>query len=150
MTDGGDDARRLASLCLLALLPWTVTVYPGGTGFVFPWGLLSPSPTFGLVPIHQYYLTHTHASALPSHLLAWGAGTLAYAFAVASAALGATIAREDRRVTAALLLVAAAAHLRFTLGTDYPGVTTLPVGPAALVAVAWWFHAGDLRGIAAP
>ena len=149
MTPGG-DGRRIAVLCLLAALPWTVTIYPGGAGFVFPWGLLSPSPTFGLVPIHEYYFTHTYASRLPPYLLAWGAGTVAYAFAVASAALGATVAREDRRVTAALLLVAAAAHLRFTLGTDYPGITAVPVGPAALVAVAWWFHAGDLRRIVAP
>ena len=148
MTPAGDD-RRLAVLCLLSVLPWTVTVYPEGTGLVFPWGLLSPSPAFGVVPIHDYYLTHTYASALPPYLLAWGVSTAAYALAVASAAAGTVVAREDRRVTAALLLVAAVAHLRFTLGTDYAGITSVPLGPAVLVTTAWWFYADDLRRIAA-
>ncbi|NHN48735.1 TIGR04206 family protein [Halostella sp. JP-L12] len=147
---GRGDGRRLASLCLLAFLPWTATIYPGGTGLVFPWGLLSTSPTFGLVPITEYYFTHTYAQGLPPHLLAWGVGTLVYAFAVVSAAIGTTTGREDRRVTAALLLVAAVAHLRFTVGTDHGGITSVPVGPAALLLVAWWFHAGDLRRITAP
>ena len=141
--------RRTAAVLALALLPWTVTLYPGGSGFVFPWGLYSPDPG-GIVLVTDYFLVYTRASALPPHLTAWGVGTLVFALAFASAAAGTVSGLEDRRVTAALLVVAAVAHLRFSLGTDRAGVTTLPLGPAALLFVAWWFHAGDLRRIAAP
>ncbi|WP_135820741.1 TIGR04206 family protein [Halostella litorea] len=141
--------RRTAAVLALALFPWTVTLYPGGSGFVFPWGLYSPDPG-GVVLVTDYFLVHTNAAALPPHLTAWGVGTAVYALALTSAALGTAAGREDRRVTAALLVVAAVAHLRFSLGTDHAGVTTLPVGPVALFVVAWWFHAGDLRRIAVP
>jgi uncharacterized protein (TIGR04206 family) len=125
-----------------------VTLYPEGSGFVFPWGLVSTGPALQLVPVWEYFFVHTRASALPPYLLSWGVGTLVYSMALVSAVGGTAIDREDRRVTAALLLVAAIAHLQFTLGTDHAGVTSLPVGPAALFAVAWWFHAEYLRRLA--
>jgi len=141
--------RRLAAVAALALLPWTVTLYPDGSGFVFPWGLYSPDPG-GIVLVTDYFFVHTRASALPPHLTAWGVGTLAFALAAGGTALGTVTDHEDRRVTAALLVVAAVAHLRFSLGTDHAGITTLPLGPAALLFVVWWFHADDLRRIAVP
>ncbi|WP_121821431.1 TIGR04206 family protein [Halostella salina] len=141
--------RRLAAVLALALLPWTVTIYPGGSGFVFPWALYYPGAG-GAVPITEYYITYTHATTLPPHLTAWGLSALVYGIAAGSALLGAIADREDRRVTGALLLIAALAHLRFSLGTDHAGIITVPVGPVAALVVAWWFHADDLRRLVSP
>jgi uncharacterized protein (TIGR04206 family) len=136
--------RRLVWFLVVGLVPWTVTLYPGGSGFVFPWGLLSTEPALQFVSVTKYFFVYTRALTLPPHLLSWGVSTIVYAMAFASAAGATAIDREDRRVTAALLLIAAIAHLRFTLGTDHAGVTSLPVGPVALFALAWWFHSDDL------
>ncbi len=149
-SDGRPLPRRLGWVLIVGLLPWTVTLYPGGSGFVFPWGLLSTGPAIQFVPIVDYFFVHAHARGLLSYLLSWGVGTLAYVAAAASAAGATVIDREDRRVTAALLLVAAIAHLQFTLGTDHSGITSIPVGPVALFAVAWWFHADDLVRLVRP
>jgi uncharacterized protein (TIGR04206 family) len=137
-------SRRLAVLCSLAVLPWIVVVYPGEADFVFGWGLLNTNP-FHVVHLYDYLFVHTLGPrALPDHLLAWPVSFSLYLAALASGFLS-FVDREDRRLTAGLLLVAALASLRMWWGLSTIGLTVLPLGAIAMVVTVWWFHAADLR-----
>lgn len=136
--------RRLACLLAIPFTPWLVLVYPDGFDLVFAWGLLNVDPP-GVVWLHEYLFVHTQGFAsLPDHLLAWPLSALFYVGAVANAAL--SIAdREDRRVTAGLLLLAAATNLRMWAGLSIGSASAVPLGAVLLVLAAWWFHADALR-----
>jgi uncharacterized protein (TIGR04206 family) len=139
--------RRLGALLAVGVVPWLVTLRPGTFDLVFAWGLFS-ARTGAFVGLHDYLFVHTFGPAsLPTHLLTWPLGTLLYLFALASASLS-FVDREDRRVTALLLVLAAATSLRMWWGLPSGGPSTVPLGAALLLSIVWWFHAGDLRGLA--
>jgi uncharacterized protein (TIGR04206 family) len=122
----------LASLSV----PWTVVVYPGGVDFVFAWGLVNTNPLH-LVPLSTYLLVYVDPAGLPPRLLAWPVATGLVGLAAASAALAA-VGREDRRVTAGLLVLGALVHARLTLGFLRLGETVVPLGTGLLLGGAWW------------
>ncbi|WP_135827921.1 TIGR04206 family protein [Halorussus halobius] len=131
-------ARRLLALLGLSLLPWSVLA----TGdVVFAWGLATTDPIH-VTTITDYLFVYT--AGLPARLLAWPVAVLLYLLALASVAVGA-VAPEDRRVTAGLLVLAGASHLRFSVGLARPGVLAVPTGTVLLWLAAWWFHWPDLR-----
>lgn len=139
-------SRRLGALLAVGAVPWLVVPYPGAFDLVFAWGLFA-GRTGAFVSVLDYLFVHTPGPAsLPGHLLAWPLATLLYLLALASAALS-VVGREDRRVTAVLLVLAGVMGLRLWWGLP-SGSPTVPLGAALLFAFVWWFHAGDLRGIA--
>ncbi|WP_132057528.1 TIGR04206 family protein [Halorussus amylolyticus] len=131
--------RRLLALAALALAPWTV--FPTGD-FVFAWGLVGTGPIH-VTTLPNYLFVYT--AGLPQRLLAWPVGVVLYLLAVGSALFGTFTAREDRRVTGGLLILAGASHLWFTLGMSRTGLTGFPTGTLLLWTAAWWFHWPDLR-----
>ncbi len=139
-------SRRLAVLCSLSLLPWVVIVYPGEVDLVFGWGLLNSSPVH-LVHLYDYLFVHTLGpAALPPHLLAWPLSVSFYLAALCSGGLS-LVDREDRRLTACLVLVAALSNLRMWWGLSTTGLTAVPLGAIGMVAYTWWFHTADLRRV---
>lgn len=140
-------SRRLGTLLAVGLVPWLVVLDPGAIDLVFAWGLFD-ARTVTFVSLLEYLFVHTLGPAsLPGHLLAWPLGALFYLGALANASLS-VIGREDRRITALLLVLAAAMCLRLWWGLPSGGSPTVPLGAALLFAFVWWFHAEDLRGIA--
>lgn len=127
-------------LALGLVIPWTVMFAPASGGgqqinVVFAWGLGTLDP-FHIITVTDYLLVYT--DGLPDRLLAWPAGTLLYLTALVSVMLP---GRDDRRVTAGLLVIAGIAHLGFVLGIyrTTPTLSALiPVGPAACWALVWW------------
>lgn len=139
-------SRRLGTLLAVGVVPWLVVLDPGAIDLVFAWGLFD-ARTVTFVSLLDYLLVHTPGPAgLPGHLLAWPLGALFYLLALASAALS-VVGREDRRITALLLALAAAMCLRLWWGLP-SGSPTVPLGAALLFAFVRWFHAEDLRRIA--
>ncbi len=135
---------RLAALCSLSLMPWIVIVYPGEVDLVFGWGLLNTNP-FHIVHLYDYLFVHTLGpAALPDHLLAWPVSFSLYLAALASGFLS-LADREDRRLTAGLVLVAALANLRMWWGLSHTGLTVVPLGAIGMVVYTWWFHTADIR-----
>ena len=138
--------RRLAGLIAIPFAPWLVLFYPGEVDLVFAWGLLSVDP-LRVVWLHEYLFVQTPGLAsLPDHLVAWPLSALFYVGAVVNAALS-TLDVEDRRVTAGLLLIAAATNLRMWAGLSIGSASAVPLGAILLVIAAWWFHADDLRSM---
>jgi len=135
---GESPARRPLALLAVALLPWSVLT----TGeLVFAWGLVTTDPVH-VTTLTDYLFVYT--MGLPTRLLAWPVAVLLYLLALASAAVGA-VGPEDRRVTAGLLVLAGASHLRFSVGLARPGALAVPTGTVLLWLAAWWFHWPDLR-----
>lgn len=127
--------RRLLALLAAGLLPWVVVVSGGEVGLVLSWGLADP--TSGDVTTLPAYVRLTGGLAVSRHLLAWPVATVLYLAAVASAAGGA-LGREDRRVTAGLLVVVGATLLPVAAGVGRAtGVAAAPVGSAVCWAAAW-------------
>ena len=142
-------SRHLGALLAIGLLPWLVVVYPGGTDFVFAWGLLDTRP-LRFLTLYDYLFVHTLGpAALPGHLLAWPLSTLFYLVALANAALSA-VDREDRRVTVGLLVLVLAMNLRLWWGLSRARGHALivPVGAVLVLVFVWWVHAADLRRMA--
>ena len=135
--------RRLALIALLAV-PWTVLVAPGGTTFVYPWGLVNPT-TFHVTTLPDYLFVYT--TGLPERLLAWPVSVVLYLAALASAFAGRF---EDRRVTGGLLAIAGLSQAIFALGFPRRSGTVIPLGAVLLWTAAWWFHWPDLRSTFEP
>ena len=128
---------RLATVALLGLLavPWSVQVFSGRDAtLVFAWGLVNTNPPM-VTTLPEFLFLYTRG--LPEYILAWPLSVGVYAAALASAAIGWRTGREDRRVTAGLLVVAAVAQAQLAWGFSVqPNRVAWPVGSAALVAVA--------------
>lgn len=122
------------SLVALLVLPWSVVVSSSDVSLVFAWGLVNPDP-FAVTTLPDYLFVHTRG--LPSRLLAWPTSVFLYAGALASALGGRVLGREDRRVTAALLVLAGGEHLWFALGTSHSDVIVIPIATALLWTGAW-------------
>jgi uncharacterized protein (TIGR04206 family) len=87
-----------------------------------------------------------YTMGLPEYILAWPLSVGLYAAALASAGVGWWTGREDPRVTAGLLLVAAVAQAQLAWGFSIqPNRVAWPVGSAALVAVAAAYYRSRAR-----
>lgn len=127
-------AELLGVLGALLVLPWSAVVSSGDLSLVLAWGLVHLDPV-AVTNLYDYLFVHTRG--LPPRLLAWPASVFLYAGALASAVIGRLSGHEDRRVTAALLLLAGVEHLWFALGTSRGGTVAVPIGTALLWIGAW-------------
>ncbi|WP_251330064.1 TIGR04206 family protein [Haloplanus pelagicus] len=132
--------RPVAVLALLAV-PWSVQTFAGGRPptYVFAWGLVNADP-FGVTFLWDFLVRYTRG--LPPYIVAWPISAGCYLLALASAACGRALGREDVRVTAGLLAAAGVAQLTLARGFSVqPGRTAWPLGTVACWAVAWWIYA---------
>ncbi|WP_251344042.1 TIGR04206 family protein [Haloplanus halophilus] len=132
-------ADPLAVLALLAV-PWSVQTFAGARPptFVFAWGLVTVDP-FAVTFLWDFLLRYTRG--LPPYITAWPLSVGSYLLALASAAGGYALGREDPRVTAGLLAAAGVAQLTLARGFAFqPGRTAWPLGTVACLAVAWWVY----------
>jgi len=135
-------SRRLAAVLALGVLPWTVAV-AGTVTFVFPFALVDPN-TGAVTPIVDYYVQYT--TTLPQYLRTWGIGVGCYLGAVASVVSGRVFGREDRRVTAGLLVLAGLTQLSLAHGfSRQPGRFAVPIGTILCLAVVWWYDWPAIR-----
>lgn len=149
-TDSSDTtryhARRLLAVLCLALVPWSIQQFArGDVTFVFAWGLLNTNPV-NVTTLFDFLFRYTQG--LPEYILAWPVGVGCYLVAVASAVVGAVTGREDRRLTAAALVLAGATQLELARGFSVqPGRTAWPLGTVLLWAVAGYVYWSSLRGV---
>lgn len=135
--------RRFVAVLAAGVLPWSVVVAGSELTLVFSFGLVDPAPAH-LTDVVSYTFLHTRG--LPEFLFAWPAGVLLYAVALASAVSGAVFGREDRRVTAALLVLVGLTQVTFAWGfTRRAGTVAFPLGTVTCWTVVWWFDWPALR-----
>ncbi|MFB6141930.1 MAG: TIGR04206 family protein [Halorientalis sp.] len=136
--------RRLLAVVAVGALPWAVVVAGDTVSLFFTAGFVGLDH---LVPttITDYYVRYSRG--LPRFLEAYGTGVVLYVAALASAASG-VVWREDRRVTAALLVLAGVSLLWFALGfLGRPGAVAVPVATVLLWAVALCWYRPALRAV---
>lgn len=139
--------RRVVALLAVGLLPWVVVVSRGEVGLVLAWGLADPATAD--VTTLPAYVRLTGGLAVSRYLLAWPVATLLYLAAVASAVAGVAVGREDRRVTAGLLVLVGAVLVPVAAGVGrQAGVVAAPVGTAVCWAAAWVGWRDGLRALA--
>ncbi len=126
-------------------MPWSIQSFGGrDVTFLFAWGLLNTDP-LSVTTIYRFLFVYTRG--LPEYILAWPLSVVAYGLALASAVAGWLGSREDPRVTAGLLVVAAALQARLAWGFSVqPTRTAWPLGTVALLAAAWWCYWPALGG----
>ncbi|MDZ5811555.1 TIGR04206 family protein [Halorubrum sp. AD140] len=170
--DGSADAAerpaartaRAGALLVLALLavPMAVISAGGDLTVVSLWGFLDAGPesggALGGYPVWRDFLDQPRPyGALPPSIRAWPLAIGFHLLAAGSAAIGAALGREDRRVTGGLLVLAAAASLwvsvglaaRFGVGTTVSWLTVVPIGAVVTLAVAALAYGRDLRRVVA-
>lgn len=132
------DARPAGWLVVVVvsavgLVPWSVQRFTTGELFLrFAWGGVSFEPAFVVAPLWTYPV----ASA--PLLTQWTVATGCWLAAVASALTG-LAGREDARLTAGLLGVAAAVNLLVAVSFGVqPGRVAYPTGSLAALFVAGW------------
>ncbi len=134
------DRSPLLVVVALLVVPWSVQTFAGARppGFVFPWGLVNFDP-FSVTFIWDFLFRYT--MGLPDYILAWPLSVGCYLLALASAAGGAAVGREDPRLTAGLLAAAGVAQLTLARGFSFqPGRAGWPLGTLACWLVAWWVY----------
>jgi uncharacterized protein (TIGR04206 family) len=135
--------RRLLAILALLVLPWSFVDAGGQVTLVFPFGFLNFGP-LELEDIVSYVTVDT--LGLPWFLLSWPIGVGIYLLAVASALSGLVFGREDRRVTALLLVVAGLTQVSMAQGFSRRlGTYAIPVGTVLCLAVVWWYDWPTLR-----
>jgi len=136
----------LAAVCGLVVVPWIAL--PNGAGdltFVMSWGLVNTNPWHALgLPA---YLGATRGfGTLPWSLQVWPISLGFYIGAVASAASGVLVDREDPRLTVGLLVLSAVGSTMVWWGLAGRGSWgAVPVGVIATGIVVWWFYWPALR-----
>lgn len=129
--------RRLAAIVAVGALPWSLVFAGEELTLVFAFGLVDPAPLY-LTDVVTYTFVYTRG--LPEFLFAWPVGTLLYALALGSALSGHLFGREDRRVTAVLLVLVGLTQVSFALGLSRRANTVaFPLALLLCVAVVWWF-----------
>jgi uncharacterized protein (TIGR04206 family) len=131
----------LAAVCGLSIVPWVALPNGGGElTFVMSWGLVNTNPWHALA--FPEYLGATRGfGTLPWSLQVWPISLGFYIGAVASAASGVLIDREDPRLTAGLLVLSAVGSTMVWWGLTGRGVSgPIPVGVIATGVVVWWFY----------
>ena len=138
--------RRLAAILALGAVPWSLVLAGSELTVIFSFGLVDPQP-FYFTDLYTYVTAYTRG--LPQFLRAWPIGTGIYALAVASALSGVLFDREDRRVTALLLVLVGLTQLSFAWGFTRRSYTVaLPVGTVVAWTIVWWFDWETLRTLA--
>lgn len=141
-----DHHRRLLALLAAGLLPWVVVVSNGAVGLVLAWGLADPATAD--VTTLPAYVRFTGGLAVSRALLAWPVATVLYLVALASGLSGVVLDREDRRVTAGLLVLVGATLLPVAAGVGRDaGVAAVPVGSLVCWAAAWFGWREGLYGL---
>ncbi|MEF8782417.1 MAG: TIGR04206 family protein [Haloarculaceae archaeon] len=129
--------HRLAAIVAVGALPWSLVFAGQELTLVFAFGLVDPAPLY-LTDIVTYTFVYTRG--LPEYLFAWPVGTLLYALALGSTLSGHLFGREDRRVTAVLLVLVGLTQVSFALGLSRrANSVAFPLGLLLCVAVVWWF-----------
>jgi uncharacterized protein (TIGR04206 family) len=132
----------LLGLLALWVVPWTVVPYPSGVNLIFPWASATTNPLH-VTPLWWFIARNPGGiEQLPPRLFAWPLATLLLVVAVLGALAG-RIGREDRRLTAGVLVLAGVVHLRVTVGLAGIGETAVPIGPLLAFGVASWHYAGS-------
>ncbi len=136
----------VGALVALGFVPWVALGTLGDLTFVMSWGLLNTNPWHVLV--FPSYLDQTQGlSSLPWSLQVWPLSLAFYVGAVASAAGGAFVDREDVRLTVGLLMLSAVGSGLVWWGLVERGATgAIPVGVVATAVVCWWVYWPRLRG----
>jgi uncharacterized protein (TIGR04206 family) len=138
--------RRLAAILALGVVPWSIVLAGSELTLVFSFGLVDPQPFF-FTDLYTYVTVFTEG--LPQFLRAWPIGTGIYALAVVSALSGVLFDREDRRVTALLLVLVGLTQLSFAWGFTRRALTVaFPVGTVLSWTIVWWFDWETLRSLA--
>lgn len=129
------------AVCGLSIIPWVAL--PNGAGdltFVMSWGLVNTNP-WHVLSLAEYLGATRGFGTLPWSLQVWPISLGFYVGAVASAASGVVVDREDLRLTAGLLVLSAVGSLIVWQGLAGRGVSgTIPVGVLATAIVVWWFY----------
>lgn len=135
--------RRVAAILGVGLLPWSLVFAGGERTLVFAFGLVDPAPLY-VTDVLTYTFLYTRG--LPQFLVAWPVGVLLYVVALGSAVSGHLFDREDRRVTALLLVVVGLTQLSFAWGfTRRLATLAVPVGTLVCWTVVWWFDWETVR-----
>ncbi|MEF8977071.1 MAG: TIGR04206 family protein [Halapricum sp.] len=136
--------RRLILVALVGLLPWTLVATGGLTTLFFPFGFLGVDAPLRVVTIYEYLFVFSRG--LPQYIYAWPLGVVLYSLALVSAVLG-LIEREDRRLTAGLLVLVALTQLQFAVGFGRrSGYTAVPFASITTLTLVWWVYWPDLKG----
>jgi uncharacterized protein (TIGR04206 family) len=137
------EHRRLCAVLGLGIVPWSFVDAGGVVTVVFSFGFLNVDP-LQLEDIVSFVTVDT--VGLPQFLLAWPVGVGIYGLAVGSVLSGTVFGREDRRVTALLLVVVGLTQLRMALGfSGRLDTYAVPVGTVLCLAVVWWFDWPAIR-----
>jgi uncharacterized protein (TIGR04206 family) len=136
-------SRRLLAVVLAGLLPWSLVFAGSELTLVFSVGLVDPRPLY-FTDVATYTVVYTRG--LPQYLFAWPLGSLLYLLAVGSALSGELFDREDRRVTAVLLVLIGLTQLSFAWGFSRKlGTLAVPAGTVSCFTVVWWYDWPTLR-----
>lgn len=152
----------IAVAAVVGLLLVPITALYNGAGdvtLVFPWAFVNTTPIDSEQAVHVYTVVEYFSTPgqsferLPGSLQAWPLALGLYLLAAASAVGGWVFDREDRRVTAGLLVLAGIASLWVTVGVSSRLATTpnsnpstvLPIGAVVTLAVVVWFYRDGLR-----
>lgn len=131
----------LAVVCALAVVPWVaLSNGPGDLTFVMSWGLVNTT-TWHALGLFEYLGATGGFERLPWSLQVWPISLGFYIGAVASAASGVLVDREDTRLTVGLLVLSAVGSTivwQGLLGRGSWGA--IPVGVLATGIVVWWFY----------
>ena len=137
--------RRLAAIAGLAVLPWSLVFAGSELTLVFSFGLVDPRP-FYFTDLYSYLTLFT--AGLPRFLESWPIGVGLYVLALGSALSGVVFDREDRRVTAVLLILVGATQLSFAWGFSRRlAQFAIPVATIYAWAVVWWHDWDSLTGL---
>ena len=137
--------RRLAAIVALGFLPWTLVFARNYLTLIFSFGLVYPPAH--LTDIVSYLTVYT--TVIPGYLRSWPIGVGIYLLALASALSGVLFDREDRRVTALLLVLVGLTQLSVAWGfTRRVHYFAVPVGTVFSWTVVWWFDWETLRTLA--
>jgi len=136
----------LVAVCGLSIIPWVAL--PNGAGdltFVMSWGLVNTNP-WHVLSLPEYLGATRGFGTLPWSLQVWPISLGFYIGAVASAASGVLIDREDPRLTVGLLVLSAVGSTIVWSRLAGRGVSgPIPVGVIATAVVVWWFYWPALR-----
>jgi len=144
--DGQSRRRRIGALALLGALPWTVLTYGSELNAIFLWASVATSPPQILTLPEYLAVVGIPLSRLPARLLGWPVSTASFCLAVAVEAAGFGLDRDFRRPVAGLIVLAALAHLRVTLGMSRTAGVAVPLGPLAAFGLLWWGYRADPTG----
>jgi len=147
--DRFSSRAALAAVCGLVVVPWVAL--PNGAGdltFVMSWGLVNTN-TWHALGLPEYLSAARGFEALPWSLQVWPISLGFYIGAVASAASGVALDREDPRLTVGLLVLSAVGSTMVWWGLAGRGSWgAVPVGVVATGVVVWWFYWPALRRLA--